>query len=363
MNVVVLGGYGYFGTSIAKTLAGTGLFDVVVAGRDEARASTVARTFGARHARIDATDPALALRLVDAGASLVINTVGPFQRRDHSVARAAIEAGSHYVDLADAREFVCSVSALDHSARARGVLVVSGASSVPALAAAVVDHFAAQFAELREIEHGISSSSRVPGTATLEAVLQTCGRPISQWREGAWTTVHGGQALRRHRFSAPAMTRWIGNVDVPDLTLFPDRYPGVRTVRFGAGVELASVQWPFWLLSWLVRCGIVRDAPRLAPLLARCARAFESLGSGRSGMFVTLRGVDAAHAPMARRWELTASGEEGAMIPCMAAVALARKLARGEIAVRGAMPCVGLITLEEYLRELEPFEVEAHEIT
>jgi hypothetical protein len=363
MNVVVLGGYGYFGTSIARALAASKDFDVVVAGRDEARAAALAGAIGARHARIDATDAALAARLADARANLVVNTVGPFQRRDHAVARASMEAGAHYVDLADAREFVCSVGALDAQARARGVLVVSGASSVPALAAAVVDHFLPEFGALHEIEHGISSSSRVPGAATLDAVLATCGRPIARLREGEWVTAFGGQELRRHRFARPPMARWIGNVDVPDLALFPERYPGVRTVRFGAGVELAPVQWSFWLLSWLVRAGLVRDAVSLRPWLERGARLWEPLGSGTSGMFVTLRGIGPTGDRLERRWELRARGEEGAMIPCMAAVALARKLARGELRSRGATPCVGLVTLAEYLRELEPFEVEAHELT
>jgi hypothetical protein len=362
MNVVVLGGYGYFGTAIARTLASAGPFHVVVAGRDGARAAATARSMGAAHAAIDATDPRLGERFREAAAALVIDTVGPFQKRDRHVARSSIAAGSHYVDLADARDFVTCVTALDSDARAKGVLVASGASSVPALAAAVVDRYLAEFAELHEIEHGISSSSRVPGGATLAAVLTYCGRPFTRYRDGAWVTTHGGQSMRRHRFADPPMARWIGDCDVPDLALFPARYPAVRSVRFGAGVELAPVQWGFWLLSWLVRYGIVRDAPALRSVLARGARIVQPLGSGRSAMFVTLRGIDAAGRSMQRRWELRASGEEGAMIPCMASVALARKLQRGVLAVRGAMPCVGLLSLDEYLEELEPWRVETHEI-
>ena len=147
------------------TLAASSDFEVIVAGRDEARAAETARSLGASHARLDATDPALAGHLARLGARLVINTVGPFQRRDQGVARAAIAAGSHYVDLADSRDFVRAVTALDASARARDVLVVSGASSVPALAAAVVDRYLPDFGALLAIDHGISSSSRVPGAA------------------------------------------------------------------------------------------------------------------------------------------------------------------------------------------------------
>ncbi len=362
MRVMVLGGYGYFGAAIARTLAGSSEFEVVVAGRDGSRAAAIAQSLRASHARVDATDPALAERFRELAPRLVINTVGPFQQRDHGVARAAIAADSHYVDLADSREFGCAVTALDADARAHDVLVVSGASSVPALSAAVVDHYRGAFATLDEIDIGISSSSRIPGLATLAAVLGYCGRAIPQLREGAWTTTHGGQALRRRKFRRPPMSRWIGDCDVPDLSLFPQRYPSVRTVRFGAGVELATVQCSFWLLSWMVRAGLVRNASGLAPVLAGVARKLEWLGSGRSAMFVTLRGTDAAGAWRTRDWELRASAEEGAMIPCLASVALARKLSRGEIQSRGATPCVGLLTLADYLDELRPWKVEAHEI-
>ena len=43
---------------------------------------------------------------------LVIHTVGPFQQQDFAVAQAAIAAGAHYCDLADARRFVCGIGAL-----------------------------------------------------------------------------------------------------------------------------------------------------------------------------------------------------------------------------------------------------------
>jgi hypothetical protein len=36
-------------------------------------------------------------------------------------------------------------------------------------------------------------------------------------------------------------------------------------------------------------------------------------------------------------------------VPCFPAIALARKLLRGEIRERGASPCMGLLTVEEIL--------------
>jgi hypothetical protein len=159
------------------------------------------------------------------------------------------------------------------------------------------------------------------------------------------------------------MTRWICDCDVPDLVIFPARYPGVRDVRFGAGVELAPVQMGLWLLALLVSARVVGDAARLARVLRSAGHALEPLGTGRSAMFVRLSGTDANAKASTRTWELAAAHDEGINVPCMAAVAMARKLARGEIAARGAMPCVGLVSLEDYLEELRPWTIVVREDT
>jgi len=115
----------------------------------------------------DANDPGLAARLRELAVNTLIHTAGPFQAQKYTVAKAAIEAGCHYIDLADAREFVSGIESLDSAARERGVTVVSGASSVPALSSAVIDRYLPRFKRLDSIEFGISSGGRAPGLATV----------------------------------------------------------------------------------------------------------------------------------------------------------------------------------------------------
>jgi len=361
MNVLVLGGYGYFGAGICAAISKIPSCRVTVAGRDGVRARALAGSLGADAAALDIDADDFPGRLLEARPDLVISTVGPFQARDYRVPRAALAAGAHYADIADARAFVCEIGALDAEARAADRLVVSGASSVPALSSAVVDRYAGEFGDLGSIEIAISSSARVPGHATLASVLGCCGRPLARRDDGASRTVYGGGNLRTHRFSSPPMTRWIGDGDVPDLDLLPARHPSVRSVRFGAGVELAPLQWGVRAMASLVRAGWIRDASRWTPALAAVARMVQPFGSGRSGMFVRLEGADPHGRPLRRHWEITAEGEDGRSIPCAGAIALARKLATAGIGARGAMPCVGLVTLAEYLHELEGRNVHAHE--
>ncbi|MDP3814258.1 saccharopine dehydrogenase family protein [Pseudomonas sp.] len=356
-RVVVLGGYGNFGSVIVQRLCTIAGIRVWVAGRDLAKAERLATQVGCQAVRLDGNQMDLAERLRELQVDLLISTAGPFQGQDYRVARAAIAAGAHYLDLADARAFACGITELDQAARQAGVLVCSGASSVPALSAAVIDQLLPQFGRLDSIWHGISSSEKTPGVSTLAAVLNYCGKPLRQWRDGAWRAVYGWQDLATHGFPAPLGRRWLGNCDIPDLELFPARYPGVRSVRFSAGVGLRLTQFGTWLLSWLVRGGLLRSGVPLAAWLHRGAVWLEPLGDGLSGMFVRLQGQDLQGQPLSLCWDIVAADNHGPNIPCMAAVALARKLAAKQLEQRGAMPCLGLLSVEEYLAELEGLRV------
>lgn len=356
-TVVVLGGYGNFGAIVSRALVKIPGVEVVVAGRNQQQAETVSSKIGARSVQLDADAVGLAEKLVTLGARMLISTVGPFQGRDYQVPQAAIAAGAHYADLADARAFVSGISVLHDAAVARDVLVTSGASSVPALASAVIDFLLPRFSRLDEIHHGISSSEKIPGLATVAAVLGYCGKPMRQWRDGHWVEAFGWQEQVPHDFAAPLGRRWVSNCDIPDLEIFPARYVGVRTVRFSAGVGLKPSQFGTWLLSWLVRAKLLRNADALAGMLRKAGVLLEPFGDGLSGMFVRLRGTGLDGTPQQVVWELIARNNHGPSIPCMAVVALARKLAAGRISTRGALPCVGLVSLDEYLAELSGLEI------
>lgn len=366
-NVVVLGGYGNFGARICKTLAQEPGLALTVAGRSGARAAAFAQQLQQRGCRaalrgvaLDATQADLVPALQALAADLVIHTCGPFQGQDYRVARACIAARVHYVDLADARGFVSGFAALDADARAAGVLAVTGASSVPALSSAVVDHLLPAFSALHAIDIGINPGNRTPrGLATVRSILSYCGKPLRQWHNGHWTTVYGWQGLTRRAYPAPMGRRWLGYCDVPDLALFPQRYPGVREVVFRAGLELALLHLGTWLLSWPARAGLVNNWSKHAQLLKRMSEWFEHRGSTRGGMHVELRGLDHDGKALHRTWYLLADSSDGPQIPCTAAVVMAKKLARGELDRPGAGPCLGFFTLEAFMRELRGFDVVA----
>ena len=356
-RVLIIGGYGNFGSYIARSLDGDPHIRLVIGGRslDKARAF-VAGLANAEPAVID-IDGDLRAALAAIAPDIVIHTTGPFQHQDHRVARACVAQGSHYIDLADARQFVATIGTLDSAARERNVLVVSGASSVPCLTAAIVDHYRPRFARLDAIDYGISAAQQTNrGLATMRAVLSYVGRPFMTWRNGRPERVFGWQD--QHSEVYPELgRRWFGNCDIPDLELFPSRYPELRSIRFGAGHELGLLQLGTWLLSWPVRWGLLPPLDRFAPALMPIAFLLDRLGSSRSGFHMYLTGTGHDGAPQTIRFFLIARSGHGPYIPCMPAILLARKLARGAIARRGATPCLDLIGLDEYLADLAHFDI------
>ena len=365
-RVMVVGGYGFFGSRLVRRLARQKALHIVVAGRSGAKAQALVDALlpgahaGLSALAVDAMDPGLQARLQEQGIHLLIHTSGPFQGQDHRVAQACAHAGVHYVDLADGRDFVGGITALQAAALARGVLLTSGASSVPALSTAVADRLAGGMACVDSIDIGISPGNRTErGLSTVAGILSYCGKRLAS---AGPQPVFGWAGSWRHRYPEPVGPRLLSPCDVPDLVLLAPRYAGSPLVRFGAGLELAFLHRGMNAMAWLARLGLVRDWSAHAAWLKRAADCFKDWGSDAGAMHVSVRGRDAQGAVQERAWVLVAGSGDGPYVPTLAASALARKLAAGQRPAVGAMPCMGLLTLEDFEQEAHGLDIRMGEI-
>lgn len=362
-RIVVLGGAGLFGSRIVHALARDAGFEIVVAGRRIDAAQSVANA-ARGHAQatvlatsIDIEAPGFAARLAELRPDCVIHTAGPFQQRDYAVARAALTARAHCIDLADGRAFVTGIGELDAEARAAGRWVISGASSVPGLSAAVIAAHLPRFAELTAVDSAISPGNRTDrGLATTQAILGYVGQPVPTWIERRWQRARGWSSLRRMHDSETG-TRWLARCDVPDLSLLPARYPSLRSCEFRAGLELRRMHFGLWLLGGAVRLGLVRDAAALAPSLLALSNRWRMQGSDVGLMRMDLRGVGVDARPLHLRWTLIARNGDGLQVPATPAVVLARKLAAGALPGGGARACLDFFTLAECIDALAPWTI------
>lgn len=355
-KVLILGGYGNFGKRIALALTKKNI-SVVIAGRNEEKAKALAATLPALHAEVaafDVTDE-LSSQLGKWRPAVVVNTCGPFQTSNYDVANACIERGVHYVDLADGRDFVNGIASLDAQARKNKVAVISGASTVPGLSSAVIENYRAEFSEIESLIFGVSPGQQAErGLATTQAIMSYVGKPLKPFA-GGQDPIYGWQDV--YRQSYPELgKRWMANCDIPDLDLLPSRY-GIRSIRFSAGVELGVMHIGLWALSWGVRFGLPLNLPKRADALLKASNWFNGLGSDAGGMHVILCGKDTQGRPHERRWFIIAKNGDGPQIPAVPAIVLAEKLAANHLGYCGASACVGMVTLDEYLRELKSFAI------
>jgi hypothetical protein len=78
-------------------------------------------------------------------------------------------------------------------------------------------------------------------------------------------------------------------------------------------------------------------------------------------MHIIISGVDNVGKKIVKKWFITALSDHGPYIPALASVVLAKKIINNELNFTGAVPCLGLVTLEEYLRESEHLEIRTYE--
>lgn len=359
-RVLIIGGYGNFGRFITQALSKEAAIQVIVAGRSADKAQEFVSTLSAVNApetiALDISGD-LKSALKEISPDIVIHTSGPFQTQGYDVAQACIAQGAHYIDLADGREFVEGFTQLDALAKERDVLMVSGASSVPCLTSALVDYYLPQFEVLDSLDYGITTAQKTTrGLATTAAILGYTGKPFNTLIGGKTKTIFGWQGLRYRHYSELGW-RLLGNCNVPDLALFPKRYSTFKTIRFYAGLEIPLVHITLWGLSWLVRLGLIRRLDSAASLLLRVSFLFDGFGSSNSAFHMTLSGKNENGEAKTITFELTAKSGDGPYIPCMPAILMATKLARGSVQERGAFPCIGFVNRDEYLDALSDLDI------
>lgn len=355
-RVLIIGGYGNFGSFISRRLSNQDNIKLVIAGRSFDKAQLLANELNADAVEIDIHNN-LELRLQDIKPDIVIHTSGPFQSQGYDVAESCIKYGAHYIDLADGREFVSEINKLSQKAKKAGVLIVSGASSVPCLTSALIEHYKSEFKTLEHLDYGITTAQKTTrGLATTAAILSYTGKPFKTLIKGKEKNVFGWQSLHARKYPGLGW-RLLGNCNTPDLELFPKLYPSLKSVRFYAGLELPFIHIILWALSWLTRFGLLKSLEPLAPLLLKLSFLFDRLGTANSGFHMGLIGKSQDGQNKTLRFELIAKHGDGPFIPCMPAILLAKKLADDAIHERGAIPCVGVITKDEYLSALAELNI------
>lgn len=358
LKVLILGGYGTFGGRLAKLLKDESRLTLVIAGRSLERArafcNSLQGTVETVPARFD-RDGDVERLLRDLAPDMIVDASGPFQMYGdpYRVIRAAVACGIDYLDLADGSDFVAGVAQFDAAAKQRGAFVLSGVSSFPVLTAAVVRALSDGMTRVDSVTGGIAPSPYAGvGLNVVRAVASYGGKKVTARLQGR-ATVLGYGLISSRRFAVappgalPLPPIRFSLVDVPDLNALPQLWPSLRSVWMGAGPVPAILHWALNLLA----CGVRwRLLPSLSPF-ARFMHATINVlqwGEHRGGMFVSVTGSNADGVTIERSWHLLAEGDDGPLIPSMAAEAIIRRCLDGRRPAEGARAATTELELSDY---------------
>ena len=187
-RVLIAGGYGVFGRLLTAELLRTTSAELVVAGRDRAKAAARCRELDLGSGRLEPRRIDLArpgdLHRAAEGCIAVVCTAGPFQALLPELVGEAIDAGAHWLDIADASGWVLGVlddSVLDERARSAGVAVGTGLSTLPALSGVLFRSVKERFPQARTAKVVLSIGNRNrKGTAAIASALMSDMRTPSR---------------------------------------------------------------------------------------------------------------------------------------------------------------------------------------
>jgi len=361
-RILILGGYGTFGGRLAQLLADEPRLTLIIAGRARDKAEAFCTRLRAA-ARLEALafdrDGDVARALEAARPDVVVDASGPFQNYvgdPYRLVRACVALGIDYLDLADGSDFVKGIAQHDADAKARGVAILSGVSSFPVLTAAVVRRLAhgmsPELARLDSVTGGIAPSPYAGvGLNVIRAIASYAGKPVRLVRDGRPAVGRGLIEMRRFTIAPPGYLplrpTLFSLVDVPDLQALPELWPELKSVWMGAGPVPEILHRALNALARLVPLRLLPSLAPFAPLMHAAVNVLR-WGEHRGGMFVAVEGADAEGRRIERSWHMIAEGDDGPLIPSMAAEAIIRRRLDGHRPASGARAATRDLELSDY---------------
>jgi hypothetical protein len=329
-RILIAGGYGVFGSLLARELLDTTPARLMIAGRDPSRAEVTCRALGApgrvTPLALDLTDLASVAHAAE-GCIAVACTAGPFQSLDAALPAAVVDAGAHWLDIADHHGWVLPLLAnqrLHAHASDAAVAVLTGQSTVPALSGALTRW----------------CLSRLPDATRVRTTLFIGNR--NHKGAGAITSALTAGFSEPRTVTMPVGRRRAYLFDSPDPALLRDEL-GLRA-EFRVTFEWQSVNLLMSLLAPLARRAPEDRRAAIARALAMVAMPFSRIGSHLGCLQVEARGESGAV-----RAYVTAPGQLLAILPCAFAV---QSLLAGDLTARGVLRPPAWMAPNEWLTRL-----------
>ena len=280
-QVLILGGQGRIGQSIAADLLSHTQAQLVLTGRTLRE--------GLRHTRIRylalnlADRPAVSIAI--AASQLVIHCAGPFRERDTAVLEACIQSGIPYLDVSDDRSFTQRALQLREQAIAAGVTAIINTGVFPGISNSLVRKAVEQldFAERIHLSYVVSGSGGA-GVTVMRTMFLGLQQPFLAWVNGQWQPVQ--PYSERELVELPIGLAAVYWFDMPESYTLAESFP-VQTVITKFGSQPDFYNHLTWAMArapgWAIRQRAVTE------FLAQTSYIMTRLSDRLTGIGVAMR--------------------------------------------------------------------------
>jgi saccharopine dehydrogenase (NAD+, L-lysine-forming) len=299
-NLLILGGYGTTGRMIAELLLQESDANLVVAGRNLAKAESTAKELNERFngnpvsaLRVDASDHDLLLESLEGIDCLVVaSSTAQFAR---NVALCVLEAGIDYFDVQYSSEKLSVLTSLTDQIEEAGSLFITDGGFHPGLPAAMVRYVRPQFDRL--ITANVYSVIQIDwrdldlsGATMEEFVAEFIDFRPQTYRNGRWENTSSWTWLKPDRvdFNQEFSNQYCLPLMLDEMRAIPEQIPEIEETGFFVGGFN-------WFTDWIIS-PLTMFALKLAPTLSLgpISKLFVwSLRQGSSPPFGTLLKLEA----------------------------------------------------------------------
>jgi saccharopine dehydrogenase-like NADP-dependent oxidoreductase len=253
-NILILGGYGNTGRLIAEYLLPECDANLIIAGRDAARAETFARELAVRHPgrvtgrRLDVGDAA-ALREALSGVHLLVAASSTSQYAE-ATARACLAAGVDYLDVQYSSAKVKALQNLQGEIAHSGLTFITDGGFHPGLPAALVRYASMKFDRIFKANVGSvikidwNTLSFSPATIA-EMVGEFSDFDSLFFKDGTWKRGRMDIVMdyARMDFGAPFGRQICMPMMLEEMRALPQSFPALRETGFFVGGFNPVTDW------------------------------------------------------------------------------------------------------------------------
>ncbi|VXD18327.1 Saccharopine dehydrogenase family protein [Planktothrix serta PCC 8927] len=259
-QVLILGGRGRIGNSVAEDLAQYTSADITITGRKLKGNLALNPRFQVLELELEDQQK---LEIAIANSDLVIHCAGPFHYRDTEVLQACIRQNVNYIDVSDNRGFTSRILEHSEAAKKAGVTAIINTGIFPGISNSMVRQGVEQFDQVEKIHLSyVVGGSGGAGITVMRTTFLGLQRPFEVWINGQWKIIKPYSERETIEFPPPYGKTGVYWFDMPECFTLVDSFP-VKTVitKFGTVPDFYNyLTWSvahWWPASWLQNPAVI----------------------------------------------------------------------------------------------------------